>query len=154
MNFKLKSILLVDDDDATNFINRKILSKLKVAEQIHIALNGKEAIEFLENQDKDPENGPRIATPQLILLDINMPVMDGWEFMEAYHRLSEEKKADVIVVMLSTSGNPDDIKRAESNPEISGYKTKPLHPDIMLEIIEKHFPSTGEGSVSIKEIPN
>lgn len=149
MNYKLKSILLVDDDDATNFINRKILSKLKVAEQIHIALNGKEAIEFLQNQNSPGQQESEITTPQLILLDINMPVMDGWEFMEAYHSLSEEKKADVIVVMLSTSGNPDDIKRAESNPEISGYNTKPLHPDLMLEIIERHFPSKGEGLVSL-----
>lgn len=149
MNYKLKSILLVDDDDATNFINRKILSKLKVAEQIHIALNGKEAIEFLQNHNSPGQQESKITTPQLILLDINMPVMDGWEFMEAYHSLSEEKKADVIVVMLSTSGNPDDIKRAESNPEISGYNTKPLHPDLMLEIIERHFPSKGESLVSL-----
>jgi CheY-like chemotaxis protein len=149
MNYKLKSILLVDDDDATNFINRKILNKLKVAEQIHIALNGKEAIEFLQNHNTPGQQENEITTPQLILLDINMPVMDGWEFMDAYHSLSEEKKADVIVVMLSTSGNPDDIKRAESNPEISGYNTKPLHPDLMLDIIERHFPSKGESLAAL-----
>ncbi|WP_026956804.1 response regulator [Algoriphagus vanfongensis] len=141
MSYKLKSILLVDDDDATNFINRKILSRLNIAQQIHVALNGKEAIEFLENQEGSQAEDAEVVTPQLILLDINMPVMDGWEFMDAYHLLPQEKKAEVIVVMLSTSGNPDDIKRAQSNPEISGYNTKPLHPDLMLEIIEKHFPT-------------
>lgn len=139
MSYKLKSILLVDDDDATNFINKKILSRLNIAQQIHVALNGKEAIEFLENKNGIPVENAENAAPQLILLDINMPVMDGWEFMDAYHLLPNEKKAEVIVVMLSTSGNPDEIKRAQSNPEISGYNSKPLDPDLLLEIIEMHF---------------
>lgn len=129
----------MDDDEATNFINKKILRKLQLAEQINVALNGREAIEFLKNDESFGETKVGLTRPQLILLDINMPVMDGWEFMEAYQQLSEERKADVVVVMLSTSGNPDDVRRAESIPEISGYNTKPLQPELLHEIIQKHF---------------
>ncbi|WP_200977915.1 response regulator [Echinicola sp. 20G] len=140
MSTKIKSILLVDDDEATNFANRKILTKLKLAEQINVALNGKEAIEFLKNDESFTNQDKNLIRPQLILLDINMPVMDGWEFMEAYKNLSHERKADAVVVMLSTSGNPDDISRAASFPEISGYNTKPLRPEALKEILDQHFP--------------
>lgn len=138
MNNKLNCILLIDDDDATNFIHQIIIKKSNIAEQIITTLNGKQAIEFLtkNGEDANTEN----TLPSLIFLDINMPVMDGWGFIEAYQKLSESVKNQIILVMLTTSYDPDDKKRALQIPEISEFEKKPLTFDIINRLMEKHFP--------------
>jgi CheY-like chemotaxis protein len=137
---KLNSVLLVDDDFATNFINKKIIQKANLTEDIQVALNGKEAIDYLCKQGKFEAGVEKFPQPQLILLDINMPVMDGWEFIEAYKNLKLEKKDDIVVVMLSSSFNPADRAKAESIAEIALFKQKPMSKEALLEIFEKIFP--------------
>jgi CheY-like chemotaxis protein len=85
--------------------------------------------------------------PQLILLDINRPVMDGWEFIQAYQSLNIENKEDIIIVMLSSSFNPADKAKAESIEEISYFKQKPMIKEALLEIIDKAYPELIEISV-------
>ena len=77
--------------------------------------------------------------PDLILLDINMPIVNGWEFMDKYQSLSAEQKAKIVVVMLTTSLNPDDRSRAESIKDIKDFVSKPLDETTLKDIIEKHF---------------
>ncbi len=141
MNKKLNCVLLVDDDLATNFLNNLILEEAAIAERIETVLNGNEAIQFLTNtgkHTKDNDNGyPR---PALIFLDINMPVMDGWEFLEAYHNLSAKQKGEIIIVMLSASLNPDDKQRTEGLEGVSGFKNKPLSLEMIQEVIANYFP--------------
>jgi CheY-like chemotaxis protein len=69
-----------------------------------------------------------------------MPVMDGWEFLEEYHQLEEHKKGNIIIIMLTTSLNPDDKSRAENISDVSGYKNKPLKLEMIKDIMRKHFP--------------
>jgi CheY-like chemotaxis protein len=133
---KLQCVLLVDDDDSTNFLHKKILKNADIAENVVIALNGKEAIDYLSGKNKEP--GTPCLQPELILLDINMPLMDGWEFLNAYKNLNNQIDK-VIIVMLTTSLNPDDKVRATAIPEISGFQTKPLSIDMINGIVEKHF---------------
>lgn len=76
----------------------------------------------------------------LTLLDINMPVMDGWEFLEAYHALEDNQKGKIIIIMLTTSLNPDDKIRAEEISEVSGFKSKPLSIETVEEIMKTYFP--------------
>lgn len=141
MNKKLNCVLLVDDDFATNFINKKIILKTNLTEYIQVALNGKEAIEYLCKQGKfESTDDNEYPSPQLILLDINMPVMDGWEFIEEYKNLNLENKENIIVVMLSSSFNPADSAKAESIKEISAFNQKPMNKEALLEIFEKAFP--------------
>ncbi|PZX94039.1 response regulator [Flavobacterium aquariorum] len=141
MNKKLNCVLLVDDDFATNFINKKIILKTNLTEYIQVALNGKEAIEYLCKQGKfESTDDNEYPSPQLILLDINMPVMDGWEFIEEYKNLNLENKENIIVVMLSSSFNPADRAKAESIKEISAFNQKPMNKEALLEIFEKAFP--------------
>lgn len=130
--------MLIDDDDATNFIHQIIINKSNIAEQIVTALNGKQAIEILikNGEDANTEN----TLPSLIFLDINMPVMDGWGFIESYKGLSESIRKQVVIVMLTTSYDPDDKKRALQIPEISEFEKKPLTFDIINRLMEKHFP--------------
>lgn len=140
MKKKLNSILLVDDDFATNFINKKILQKSNLIEHINVALNGKEAIDYLSRQGKFESAENKHPQPQLILLDINMPVMDGWEFIQSYQNLNLENKENIVIVMLSSSFNPADKAKAESIKEISDFRQKPMGKNALLEIITQHFP--------------
>lgn len=137
---KLNCVLLVDDDDGTNFINRRIVQRAGIAEHIESVLNGKEAIEYLTNTGKYLKDDNKFPQPELIFLDINMPVMDGWEFLEAYHKLNDNQKSKIIIVMLTTSFNPDDRLRAEKNEDISGFQHKPLTLDMLSDIMKEHFP--------------
>jgi CheY-like chemotaxis protein len=147
MENKLNCILLIDDDFATNFINKKIIQKVNIFEQIEVALNGKEALDYLSNKGKFESIDNKYPKPQLILLDINMPVMDGWEFIEAYKNLDLVNKENIVIVMLSSSFNPADRAKAESIPEISAFRQKPMGREALLEIIGINFPELVEQSV-------
>ncbi|OFX58130.1 MAG: histidine kinase [Bacteroidetes bacterium GWA2_30_7] len=139
MKPKLKSILLIDDDDATNFYNSYIIKKTEITEKIDVALNGKDAIEFLTNKGKFFSESNNYPSPSLILLDINMPVMNGWSFLEEYKKLDPAQKAEIVIVMLTTSLNPDDLLKAESYTDIKEFKNKPLTSEILWEIYDKYF---------------
>jgi CheY-like chemotaxis protein len=147
MENKLNCILLIDDDIATNFINKKIIQKANIIEHIQVALNGREAIDYLCNQGKFESIENKYPQPQLILLDINMPVMDGWEFIETYRNLDIANKENIVIVMLSSSFNPADKAKAESIPEISAFRQKPMSKEALLEIIEINFPELTEETV-------
>ncbi len=133
MNVKLKCVLLVDDDEAVNFINEMVLKRVDVAERIDIAENGMEAIRYLE--DRLEEGAP---PPELILLDINMPGLNGWEFLEKYRQLKARLQRAATIVMLTTSSNPDDRLRAERIEEVKGFVSKPLTVEKMEEIVALH----------------
>lgn len=140
MENKLNCILLVDDDLATNFINKKIIQKANITEHVHAALNGKEAIEYICNKGKFESDNNKYPKPEMILLDINMPVMDGWEFIENYKNLDAAYKKNIVIVMLSSSFNPADKTKAESYAEIAEFRQKPMSREALLEIIGTHFP--------------
>ncbi|SHF92412.1 Response regulator receiver domain-containing protein [Flavobacterium fluvii] len=136
---KLNCILLIDDDLATNFINKRILQKANLTDYIHVALNGKEALEYLSKKGNF-ESIVDYPQPQLILLDINMPVMDGWEFIETYRNLDIENKEDITIVMLSSSCNPADKAKAESIDVVAEFRQKPMNKVALLDILSTNFP--------------
>jgi CheY-like chemotaxis protein len=129
---KLSCILLIDDNEADNYYHSIVIEDLGIASQIQVAQSGFEAIKFLKEDNNPP--------PELIFLDINMPAMNGWEFLEVYRHIDESRKAQITIVMLSTSDNPEDKKRATSISEISAFTVKPLTADLLSEIIKLHFP--------------
>jgi CheY-like chemotaxis protein len=132
MRKKLNTILLVDDDEDDNYFHKIIINKMNMVNQIDIANNGIEAIAYLENENINP--------PDLIFLDLNMPKMNGWEFLEQYKNLGIAQKAKVLIVILTTSANPDDVKRAKEIEDVTGFNTKPLSKEYLMEILEQHFP--------------
>lgn len=134
---KIKSVLLIDDDEPTTFINKKIIQSSGLAETIHIAHSGQEALDFLNKTDNQVNN--EIPIPELIFLDINMPAMDGWEFLTHYKNLTNIQTAVIIIVMLTTSLNPEDEMKAKEIKEVYGYKNKPLTRQMIEEIAIKYF---------------
>lgn len=144
MENKFNCILLVDDDEGHNYLTQAVIEDAGVATHIRTAWNGREAIDYLASQGKYKERGadPR---PELILLDINMPVMNGWDFMAEYCKLGEAQKRGVMIVMLTTSANPDDRERARTVPGISDFRSKPLTPEALEEVVRKYFKERTSG---------
>ena len=137
---KLNSVLLVDDDNATNFISQMLIKKAGITDHIETALNGQHALDYLTNSGKYERSDEVFPKPKLILLDINMPVMDGWEFAEAFSKLEKNRKEDVIIVMLTSSLNPDDKAKASNLSVISGFQNKPLTKERLVSIVNTFFP--------------
>ncbi len=127
---KLKRFLLIDDSKATNFFNKTIIEKVDCVDEVVIAENGKGALGYIQSE----------VVPEVIFLDINMPVMNGWEFIEAYQKLDTKYKGSIIILMLGASLNDDEKKLAESISEIKEYNEKMLTKDIVCKIVSKYFP--------------
>lgn len=139
MSKNLNCVLLVDDNPAFNLISRKVIEKFKEVSEIATVLNGIEAVDFLTNSGKYADKGDKYPQPDLILLDLNMPLMDGWEFLEEYDKIDPRFKGDAIIVMLTTSLNPDDQGRAANNSHISGFRNKPLTASVFQDILDNYF---------------
>ncbi|GAB3577443.1 response regulator [Hymenobacter daeguensis] len=131
---KLTCALLVDDDQTTNYLNQLLLKRLSVTDKILVALNGQEALDLLQIHCRQ-------ATPDcpaLILLDVKMPVMDGFAFLEAYNRLPLPEKQAIIIVMLTTSLHPQDVERVQKL-NIAGFLNKPLTENKINDVLKNHF---------------
>lgn len=130
---KLKCVLLIDDNKATNFLHETLFEELDVAECIVIAYNGKDGLAHLD----------RVAVgavedyPALILVDIHMPVMDGFDFLEGYRQRQYHEKFDALVVMLTTSTNPRDLDRIEA-AGFARYLPKPLAEEHILALVDNY----------------
>ena len=140
MKKKLNCLLLVDDNESDNFLHRMIIQKADITDHIEIAENGEEAIDFLTSKCRFGKTENSYFQPELILLDINMPVMDGWQFLEEYNQLEEDQKGKSVIIILTTSFKPDDRARAQRMFGNEGFIHKPLTLEIINEIMQKHFP--------------
>ena len=134
MKTKINCVLLVDDDEATNFIHKHVIQAADFADQVKIAENGLQALDYLNSiHDSD------YVKPDLIFLDINMPVMNGWEFLEQYKQLDEELKGQMMVVMLTTSLNPDDKANSKAIGGIDHFMSKPLTVEMLHDLQLRYF---------------
>lgn len=132
---KNRAILLVDDDPICNFICKKLIEQLGYQNHIEIAKDGRSALNYLELAITEKSK----PLPCLILLDINMPVMNGWKFLEALEKLPKNLFHDIQIVMLTSSVSPLDVKKAENNALLAGFNTKPVNVKSMASILEKHL---------------
>ena len=127
-------IYIIDDDDISRYSMSRNLEALKIARKILIFPDGEEAINFMMDNI-----GKSSILPDIIFLDINMPVMDGFQFIEEYAKLKPRVGKKIIIYMTSSSINTVDIERAKAISEISDYLIKPIEPKklgVLLESIE------------------
>jgi len=126
--------MLIDDDADDNFYHKRVITKNDAASVVIAEQTAMSALAYLKSKDNTGE-----THPDLIFLDINMPGMNGWEFLEEYNKLDKQFQSRVIVVMLTTSINPDDKIRADKSNIASDFKTKPLTKEMLEEIFLKYF---------------
>ena len=124
------STLLVDDDPTTNFLNQHLLEKLGLTGPVRVALNGREALHILAADCTDATTN----CPVLIFLDINMPLMNGFAFLDAYQQLLLPERQAMVIVMLTTSVHPRDIQRLKTLP-VNAFLSKPLNRAKLEEVL-------------------
>lgn len=130
--------LLVDDDETTNYLNQTLLRRMAVSDQVLVAGNGQEALDLLLAHCEQPTS---LTCPALILLDVKMPRMNGFEFLQAYAQ-RPTRQNPTVVIMLTTSLNPHDVAHMQGLP-IAGFLTKPLTRDKVNQVLQQHFDHTG-----------
>jgi CheY-like chemotaxis protein len=128
---KNKLVMLVDDNDTDNFISQKIIELNGFAERVIAKNSGKSALEYLEAHENNTEE-----LPEVIFLDINMPIVDGFVFLFEFERFNEALKKKCKIAILSSSDNKRDIERIVDNDYVVKYITKPLTQDALSEISE------------------
>lgn len=133
---KLNCILLVDDDLAGNAFHIITLKNAGICNHIRTATSGRKALDYIIKSDEHCEVFP---PPDLIFLDINMPAMNGFEFLEEYKKMVHRKKQHPVIIMLTTSSNPEDKERAMESKEVFEFQNKPLTVPAIHEILEKYF---------------
>lgn len=129
---KLNCIMLVDDNPDDNFFHERVIRKFKLADNILVMSSALEALEYLQNDEQGK------IRPNLIFLDINMPGMNGWEFLEVYQKLHKHQQSDQIIVMLTTSENPDDKDKSLTFDFVYDFRTKPLTKETLEAIIARY----------------
>jgi len=138
---KLQTVLLVDDDATTNYLNKLLINRLDVAEHLLVAENGREALAILAQTC----TAANPSCPMLILLDVNMPVMNGLEFLEAYQQLPLAQPQAVVIILLTTTVSPRDLARVQALP-IAGTLAKPLTEGKIQALLQQHFPAAPSAS--------
>lgn len=120
--FKYKCLMLIDDSDIDNMVNKHILSKNTVAENIIVFSSAQEALVYLANNktSQDP-----LILPNVILLDINMPIMNGFGFLNEFEKM-DELVSKINVIMLTSSVDPNDIRKSKEYKSVKSFISKPL----------------------------
>jgi CheY-like chemotaxis protein len=128
---KLNTLYVVDDDDIYQFIMERTIADSELVNMIKTFPNGKEAIQFLEKAIGHPE-----LLPEVILLDLSMPVMDGWEFLEKYLLLKPRVGKTIHIYVVSSSINPADVERAKNISDVTDYVVKPISKEKLINLLK------------------
>ncbi|GAB3532038.1 response regulator [Pontibacter brevis] len=137
-NTPLDLVLLVDDDETTNYLNKRLLSEMQIAKEIKVLRNGKEALEYLSKACiAAPEAGYKC--PDLIFLDIKMPVMDGFTFLEEYEKRGLDTEEHMVILMLTSSASFYDLERLKDFKKVRKHFSKALTKHDVRDIMDEFF---------------
>lgn len=127
-------VLCIDDDNTTLTICKLVIAKAGFAKEVITAMNGKEGIDFFEKHAGDTDSG---ALPDIVFLDLNMPVMNGWDFLEEYAAQYADKLPDIKIVILSSTVNPEDFRKAAQLSIVTDFISKPISVETLRELSER-----------------
>lgn len=128
-NERIDLVMLVDDNDTDNFISKRIIEITSFAKRVEVKNSGKSALDYLRENEDNPEE-----LPNLIFLDINMPIVDGFVFLYEFEKFSEKIKDKCKVIILSSSDNKRDIDKIVNNNHVIKFITKPLTESALEEV--------------------
>jgi len=126
----IDTLCIVDDDGMFQMLTQIIIEKTQRVQKIKIFSNGKEAIDFLNSVHDQPDK-----LPEIILLDLNMPIMDGWGFLEEYLLLKPRIGKEILIYIVSSSIDPEDIERARKISEVTDYVIKPVTQEKFINLL-------------------
>lgn len=127
----INKILCVDDDEVVQFLNSNTIKHLLPEIKIDTAANGRAALAFFDTPGTDT------YCPEIILLDINMPIMNGWQFLDEFENRYSNKSSQVYIVILSSSIDPTDSEKAKTYASVNKFLSKPLTPEALQEVIDE-----------------
>lgn len=126
----MKNVWLIDDDEVFVFLTKKLIARSGLEVTVETYINGQDAIEQLQSLAED-EN----ALPDIILLDLNMPVMDGWEFLKAYEDINFSNPNKIHLYIVTSSISPYEVERAKQIPAVQEFIVKPMVKDKFIDLI-------------------
>ncbi|MDX2188944.1 MAG: response regulator [Bacteroidota bacterium] len=132
---KLNAVMLIDDNEIDNLINQKMIESVGLADNIFVHSGAKSALEYLKNIEKIKDSTDKFL-PKLIFLDIDMPLMDGFQFIDEFEKLNDSTKNFCKIVLLTSSLDPKDISKSKKNAFVLKYLNKPLTQENLSKISE------------------
>jgi len=127
---KIDTLCIVDDDDIYQYVTQKVIEKTKLVSTIKIFSNGLQAINFIDTALSNQEE-----LPDVILLDLNMPILDGWGFLEEYISRKPQIGKKITIYIVSSSIDPIDIERAKTISDVTDFVVKPMTQDKLIELV-------------------
>ncbi|RTY95874.1 response regulator [Flavobacterium sp. GT3R68] len=129
---RIKLLTIIDDDEVFVFLTTKAIEKTNIVDKVTVFHNGKQALTFFEQNFNKPE-----LLPEIILLDLFMPVMDGWQFLEEFIKIQPRFEKKIVVYVITSSISPIDAKKAKTITQISDFIVKPVTKEKLLDNILK-----------------